>query len=368
MKFTAFQDKLNKGLGYALKVISRNVSLPILENFLLKTESGRLKITATNLEEAIEVRVAGKIEKEGEVTVPANVFSNLISNLNDQKITLELKENILHITSDDFSAEIKGQETDDFPVIPEVEAGSEFTFKTEEIKQGLNQVLNIVTSSGTRPELSGVYFRFTGNKELKVVATDSFRLGEKTISAPDDDSDAHSFILPFRAASELNRLLDAAGEDFALRFDKNQALFDLDGVRLTSRLIEGNYPDYEQIIPDEFTTEVTVPKEELIKKIRLVSTLASDSNAVSIDLDADKGSVLMHTSSSAKGASKSSLQEASIKGDSVKISFNWRYLMDGLSNLEGEKVVFRLNGSDKPSLLRTEEDTSYFYIAMPIRE
>lgn len=376
MKFTAFQDKLNKGITLAIKVVARNVSLPILENFLLKTEAGRLKILATNLEQAIEIRVAGKIEKQGQTTVPANILAGLISNLNEQKITLELKNNLLKITSNDFEGEIKAQDPDDFPVIPEVKQENSFTFKTEKIKQALDQLLNIVPAGGTRPEISGIVFRFLGS-ELKMAATDSFRLAEKALklssktqsqASQQSEAEEPSFILPFRAAAEVNRLLEAAGEEFELSFDKNQALFNLNGVRLTSRLIEGNFPDYEQIIPEKFTTELLIDKQELLKKIKLVSVLASESNAVAFALNASSGSALITAASSAKGASQATLQQAGVKGESVKVSFNWRYLSDGLNNLDGDRLVFRLNGSERPSLMKTQENQDYFYLVMPIRE
>jgi DNA polymerase-3 subunit beta len=371
LKFTAFQDKLSRGLSLALRIISRNISLPILENFLLKTEAGRLSVLATNLEEAIEVKIAGKVVSVGKITIPAGIFSSIVSNLPEEKITLEAKDKILEITSLDYKAELKIQGAEDFPVFPELKPEVIFELNSKEIKKGLEQVLNIVTVSGVRPEISGVFWRFL-DKELKLVATDSFRLGEKTIQlknkAAEKDLDSNfSFILPLRAAVELNRLLEAAGETFKLSFDKNQALFDLDGIKLNTRLLEGNYPNYEQIVPEKFETEFSIDKAELFKKVRLVSILASDSYAIHLDLDSAKNEIKLQAASSVTGRSVVLLKR-NVKGNSAQASFNWRYLIDGLNNLEDDQVVFRLNGSSRPAMLKSKSHSDYFYLAMPIKE
>lgn len=373
MKFICVREKLLKSFNLASHIVSKNISLPILGNFLIETDTNKLKISATNLETAISVWVSGKTESEGKVCVPASVLTQAVSNLQSDNVELEAVEKYnIKISSSDFEGVIRGNPADDFPAIPSVQKTYSVTLPVSLLKEALGQLMNIITISETRPEISGVLFSFAKN-QLKFVATDSFRLGEKTIIFTDKSSKVSgkeslkSFILPLKGVSELLKTLDAEKDVVSIFYDENQALFVLDGVHLVSRLIGGQFPDYEKIIPSEFMTEVLVNKEELIKKIKAVSIFSSRTNDIKLEMNSKDQKIIMESASSDTGQSKSTIS-CSITGDSAQITFNWRYLLDGLMNLTTDQAILRFNTGQKPALFRGKGDKSYFYLVMPIRE
>lgn len=373
MKFTCIREKLLKSFNLAGHVVSKNISLPVLGNFLIETDKGKLKISATNLETALCVWIAGKAEGEGKVCLPAGILTAAVSNIKSDKAVLEVIEGSnAKLSAGDFEAVIRGNLVDEFPSIPSVEKNNSITLPAPLISEALNQLINIVTISETRPEISGVLFSFS-DKRLKLVATDSFRLGEKTIALSDaalsstGKESPKSFILPLKGVAELLRVLDSEKDMLSVVYDENQALFILDGIHLTSRLIEGQFPDYEKIIPGEFLTEAMVDRNELIQKIKAVSVFSSRTNDIKIDINPKDQKIILESSSSDTGQSKSFVA-ASITGDSAQIVFNWRYLYDGLTNLATDQAILSFNTGQKPALIRGKGDKSYFYLAMPIKE
>lgn len=368
MKFLSVREKLAKSLGLSQRVIAKNFTLPILESALIETEKGQMKISATNLEMAIRCWVQGKVEKEGSLTVPAAFLLSIVQNLNTEKITLETKGSILHITAEQYRGTIKGQNAEDFPSVPEVKGEVEAVFEGTALYQGLAQLQNIVTISEARPEISGVYVILEGNKGV-LAATDSFRLGEKKISLKGElkgKAEAR-FIVPLRAVQELIRILEGGQQDVVVRIDANQAMFMLPHVQLTTRLIDGVYPDYAKILPKEFTTETVFERGALLDKVRQVSVFSGKTNDIRLHFDAEKQIIVLSASSSEVGEGTTELS-ATIQGESVDIVFNYRYLIDGLQNLSDDKVRFQLNANTKPSLLKAVGDVTYQYIVMPIRE
>ena len=373
MKFTCLREKLLKSFNLASHIVSRNISLPILGNFLIETDKGKLKINATNLETAISIWVSGKLEGEGKVCIPAEILTATISNLKSEKVSLEtIEQNNLKLASNDFEAVIRGNLIDEFPAIPKVQTTTSIALPGSLIAEALKQLVNIITISETRPEISGVLFSFL-DKQLKLVATDSFRLGEKTILLSDEafgemgKNGLKSFILPFKGVNELLRILDSEKDVISIVYDENQALFIANGIHLVSRLIEGQFPDYEKIVPNEFLTEALVNREEFIQKIKAVSIFSSRTNDIKLEINPKDQKIVLESASSETGQSITSVA-ASITGDSAQIIFNWRYLYDGLANLTTDQAILRFNTSQKPALLRGKGDKSYFYLVMPIRE
>lgn len=372
MKFTCLREKILKSFNLASHIVSRNISLPVLGNFLIEIDKGKLKISATNLETALSIWVPGKAEGEGKVCVPAAILTAAVSNLQSEKILLESEGNNLKLTAGDYEAVVRGNLVDEFPAIPTVQKNASLTLPAPLIAEALKQLINIVVISETRPEISGMLFSFS-DKRLKIVATDSFRLGEKTILINSDSLSATTkeslkpFILPLKGVNELLRILDSEKDVATIVYDQNQALFIFDGIHLVSRLIEGQFPDYEKIIPSEFLTEVLVNRAEFMQKIKAVSIFSSRTNDIKIEINPKEQKIILESASADTGQSKSSIP-ASITGDSAQIIFNWRYLYDGLANLTTEQAILRFNTSQKPAFLRGKGDKSYFYLAMPIRE
>src|SRR3989344_1119086 len=263
MKIEILRDNFNNGLSVAQRVVGRNLSLPILDNVLIDANDGFLNITSTNLETTIKIWILSKIIKTGKALVPAKVLLSYISFLPNEKISIEAKDNNLFIDSQNSKTQIQGFNIDDYPIIPDFKQENCLKINNEKFISGLLQVVDIASLSQSRPEISGVYFIFSQNN-LKIVATDSFRLAEKSITLPVAVKKDFSFIMPQKPAKEIIGILEAKEGDLQICFSDNQVLLDFpmkevshSQVQIISRLIEGEYPNYQDIIPTKFKTTAT---------------------------------------------------------------------------------------------------------------
>jgi len=368
MKIICLQENLKNALNTTERIIGRNLTLPILNNLLLETDKGRLKISSTNLEIGINYWISGKIEKDGVITVPAKILSNFVNNLPNKKIEFEVKSGVLYLKCENYRAQIKGQDAKDFPIIPKIQPKITNSIDLDVLKIGLSQVVGVATVSESRPEISGILFNFNKNN-LKLVATDSFRLSEKTINI--ENLEEESVIIPQRTIQELIRILIEVSEfkevnnQVKIVLSNNQVLFDLGDIQLISRLIDGQYPNYQQIIPTSFRTKVILNKEDFIKAIKIASIFSSKINDIKFIISLKKGFEVFAQNTDI-GENKSQIN-AEIEGDPLEISFNWRYILDGLNNITSQKIFFGLNTGDNPVILKPIGDESYLYVVMPIK-
>lgn len=360
MKIIILQENLKKYLNLAEKITGRNLTLPILSNVILTTDKNRLKISATDLDIALNIWVSAKIEKEGSVAVPAKLLNNFINQLPNQKLTLENNNNTLNIKTEGFDSVVNTFNSQDFPLIPKIKNQDFLELENSVFKNSLLQVLNSASISETRPEISGVFFN-----KFKLVATDGFRLAEKNLQGL-LKKPFLSFILPLKAAQELTRFFDLSdGSKTKIFSEDNQVLFDLSNIHLISRLIEGEYPNYEAIIPQNHQTRIILNKEELINKIRIGSVFSSKINDVKIKTNLSENKLdIITKSESGENNSTISLKG---EGEDLEISFNYKYLLDGLLNINGEEVIFEFQNSSNPALLKSQTDPSYLYVVMPLR-
>ncbi|MDD5589566.1 MAG: DNA polymerase III subunit beta [Candidatus Portnoybacteria bacterium] len=365
MKIICLQENLKTSLNIAQNVVSRNLTLPILNNVLLETENGRLKVSSTNLEIGINTWTSGKIEKTGAITCPAKTLTTFINSLPNKKIELEVKGDNLSIKCETFKASIKGLPADDFPLIPKLKERPIFSFKNNEIfKNDLAQVIGAAAASESRPEISGIFFSLD-KEAVKIVGTDGFRLAEKTIRQNNGPASPLSFIVPQRTIQELIRILsEKGGQEMNMVLGSSQILFDMGDVQLISRLIDGQYPDYQQIIPKGFETKATVLKDEFTNNVRIASIFSSKVNDIQLTLKDSK--IEFSAQDADLGENKSQL-EAQIQGKGVQMSFNFRYLLDGLSNIPTKQVFVGLNAENSPAILKPVGDDSFLYVIMPIK-
>jgi len=283
MKIICLQEKLKNAINLVEKIAGKNINLPILNNLLLETDKGRLKISATDLEIAIVFWLTAKIEKTGKVTVPASILNNFISSLPREKIYLESEKQNLKIKCNNFQAQIKGLDPNDFPIIPHIKGEELLKLKTGVLKKALTQVYAAASFTDTRPEIAGVFLKISRDGIIRFVATDSFRLAEKVLKNPISVNKDISFIIPRKAILELVRTLEINNKDVSIVLQDNQLLFDIDKeIYLISRLIEGHFPDYERIIPTEFATEVLLEKKKVIEAVKLASLFAGKTNDVKL--------------------------------------------------------------------------------------
>lgn len=365
MKIVCLQENLKQNLNLAQNIVGRNLTLPILNNLLLQTESGRLKISATNLEIGINIWTPGKIEKDGALTVPAKVFASFVNNLpGGKKVEIEAKGNNLSIKCENYKAVIKGLPADDFPLIPKIKDELIAEFDGLVLKGGLEKVVATAAVSELRPEITGVLFRFDKNN-LKLAATDSFRLAECALSDFKKKNKAdESFIVPQRTIQELVRILGEKQGQLKLILSNNQILLAGGDFQLISRLVEGQYPDYQQIIPKNHTLQVTADKNELINIVRLAGIFSSKINDAQFIFRDSKLEIISQDSD--LGENKSVLP-IEAKGKDLTVSFNYRYFLDGLQNIEDKKVFIGLSSESAPAILKGASGNNYLYVIMPIK-
>ena len=374
MRFISLQENLKRGLNIVSHVTSKNVNLPILNNILIKAENGNIEFVSTNLEIGVTHQLRGKIEEDGEFTVDSKLISeyaNLLSG--GEKVKLDLKENELSVECGNYKTKIKGESAKEFPLIPTVPRKSFYSCKNSELRKALNSVVFAVSNSENRVELTGVLFSFSKDK-LFLAATDSYRLAERELSIKSDGIDGdQKIIVPAKTVQELLRILNntentEVGEedDFKFYLSENQILFTFDSVELISRLINGHYPDYKQIIPAKSQTDVLIERSELTRAVK-AAALFSKTGINDITLLFSKGKMLVSSFSGMSGESQIEL-EAQVSGIDNEVTINYRYLLDGLNNIEGEMVRLNILNNTTPCVLRPEKDSNYLYIVMPIRQ
>ncbi len=278
MKISSLQENLKNGLLTVSHIASKNINLPILNNIMIEAKQGNIKLITTNLETGITTQIRGKIEKEGVYTVDSKTISDYVALLPNNKIDIEEKENKLIIKTDNYKTAIKGQVADEFPLIPVVEKKEYYKTKLNDFKKAISQVVFAVSTSETRMELSGVLFDFNKEK-LIMAATDSYRLTEKEVKISTNSENGRKIIVPAKTLQELLRILSGMkgenineeGGEIIFYISENQILFTIENTELISRLIEGQYPDYKQIIPDNSETSVLVNKNELLRAVKASS-------------------------------------------------------------------------------------------------
>jgi len=382
MKAIILKEKLNTGISTVIKASGKNLSLPILNNILITTEKNFLNLSATDLELGIKYWILTKVEKEGKITVPSKVLSGFINLLPNEKLTLESRNQILYISSENFKTQIKGQTAEEFPIIPKIENKNFIELNCALFCEGLSQVVDFCVLNQTRPELSGVYLNFQKDK-LQLAATDSFRLAEKSLyfekknTQPTVHTQEFSFILPQKTTRELINILSEKKGKLRLYPSPNQVLFEYPmeetphpQIEIISRLIEGDYPDYQEIIPKKYQTQMVCSKNELLNQIKAASIFSGRSNDVKIKVDFKKGGVEIISQNPEYGENLSFLRGDLKKEQGIQemeVSFNYRFLAEGLLNIPSPKVIFELNGEDGPAVLKPEGDPNYIYVVMPIK-
>ncbi len=367
MNIICLQENFKKALNIVERIIGRNLTLPILNNVLLSIENNKLKISSTNLEIGINCWIPGKIKERGSITVPAKLINDFVNNLPNEKIELRVKDKQLELKCKKFKSILKGLSADDFPIIPKIKLQPLINIKNNLLKNSFIQVVEMASTSESRPEISGIYINFYKNT-IKLAATDSFRLAEKNIEINSKELKEQSIIIPQRTVLEVIRILSEKKEqeEVKITLSNNQILFDFNNTQIISRLIDGQYPDYQQIIPSNSETEVIINRAELINNIKVASLFTGKVNDIKIFVDPKKSIIEISSKDADIGENKSKI-EAEIKGKEVEVIFNYRYILDGLNNIYSDKVIIGLNDNTKPVLIRPVGDINYSYIVMPIK-
>lgn len=362
MKLQVTQENLSKALGSVARIANTRNTLPILGNVLLKTVDNRLSVSATNLDIAITHYIGSKVATEGAITVPARLMQDFVSSLPSGIINLELDENKLHITADQYKSTINGVAADDFPVMPAISSGTEWQIPAITFKKGLQQTVLAASNDEARPVLTGVYLH--GHEGmLYLVATDSYRLAEKALTKFKENI---SLLIPAGAMQDLLRILGDGDEVINVTHDDQQVLFRVGEVELVSRLIDGAYPDYRKLIPAEFAVTATLSRDDFTNITKVSSLFARESaGSVTIKVDELTKQVSINSIASQLGENTASAS-ADVVGTG-EVTLNSRYLLDALHVLAGDTVTFQFNGKLDPSLLSDPKNNDYKHIVMPLR-
>jgi len=363
MKLTCKQKDLSAALSIVNRAISSGSTLPVLNNILIKAEGKKLFFTATNLEIAINYSIEADIQNEGAITIPAKVFTNYVSLLKPGEVVLEVTEGLtLNVKSEHENIKIKGINTDEFPLIPQIEKNESFKISAKTLKEMANQVTFSASNNLSRPVLMGVLFELKDNM-FKMVTTDSYRLSEKSVDLKSDIE--VSCIVPSRTVSELAKVLDDSKDEVVIYTSKNQVLFEYKTLSLTSRLIEGSFPDYKKIIPKESKTSVKVNKDEFMLGVKKTNLFVREHNSgIKVDLGSKK--MLLQTEENQVGEGRVELP-VDIQGEDNEIALNAQFLLDVLSQLKDNEIIFEVDGKLSPVTIKSEKGDGYLHIIMPLR-
>lgn len=375
LKIFSLQENLKQGLALVGRVAGKNANLPILNNVLIRADEGKIRLVATNLEVGVSSTVRGKIEREGVFTVNSKIITDCVNLLPNKKIGLDQQGSDLAVDCENYQAKIKGQPADEFPLIPEVDKKNFFSAPAETVKTAISQVIFATAQSETRLELSGVLFSFAGGC-LTLAATDSYRLAERKIQLKSNSEEEKKIIVPAKTLQELLRVLsvnlnsevEESGQEIKFYISDNQILFTYGSTELVSRLIEGQYPDYQQIMPTVSKTKIAIDRQELIRAVKMSSLFSKAGiNDVNLDFPLGKNQVVISAVSGQTGENITNLP-ANVSGDDNSIVVNYRYLLEGLSIIESETVKIEVIDGNTPCIIKSEQDASYLYIIMPIKQ
>ena len=367
MKLFCSQRDLETALNIVNKAISSNNTLPVLNNILVKAEGKKLYFSATNLEIAISYFVEADVRSEGAITIPAKLITSYVSLLTDEKVELSIGDGMtLLVQSSTSTTKIKGISADEFPLIPKVDAEHSFNLNTTELDNAISETVFAASTNVSRPVLAGVYFIVDGG-DVKMVATDSYRLAERGMALDKKIDGKFTCIIPAKTVSELGKITNRSeAKDVAVSVSKNQVLFKTGNVELVSRLIEGKFPEYERIIPKEGKTTVEVSVEDLSLVLKRVSLFAKENNN-SIKLGAtNDGEMTVSTEETKVGEEKAEVV-IKMEGENNKISLNSQYLLDGLTYITDDKIKIEMNDKLSPAVIKPVKREDYVYIIMPLK-
>ncbi|HUD03999.1 MAG TPA: DNA polymerase III subunit beta, partial [Candidatus Paceibacterota bacterium] len=363
MKFECVKDRFVDVLGKIERITSKNQTLPVLSCVYLEAKENNVVLKSTNLECGLEISVPAKVISPGSLAIPASVLLSFVNSIKDKNITFEAKDGNLSIVTKHHTGTIKSLPHDDFPLIPKIDLKNTIAISITSILKGLKSVWYSASTSTIKPELSSVYV-YKSDNDLVFVSTDSFRLAEKKISLK-GLKDIKPIIIPVKNVGDIIKTLDGGTEGIHVAFDKNQIAFSSPSTYLVSRIIDATFPDYQQIIPKSFLTEVVVLKQDLIDTLKSLIVFSDKFHQLNIKVEPEKKLLVLQSKNNDVGESLSTL-EGAVTGDSVDMNFNQRYVVDCLQSIEGDSVSLLFGGSMKPLVVRGISDPSFTYLVMPM--
>lgn len=365
MELSVTQENFARALGAVGRVTSTKTQLPILGNILLRTDGNRLLVAATNLEVASTQYIGAKISKPGAITIPSRLITEFVSSLPKDTIEIKVINDNIHIKSGKYSSIINGVIADEFPELPTINEKSSISYsiKTDDFKEAVNQTIVAASSDSTRPVLTGVYWHsFEGG--LYLAATDGYRLAERRLVETTSEVSA---IIPIQSLQEVLRTIVEDSDTVDILFDETQVRFRINEAEIISRLIDGNFPDYRQLIPKQSDISSISDRQEFTRVTKIAGLFARESGgSVTVTVDPNKNTISLHSIASELGENTSEV-DAEIKGEG-QITLNSRYLSEALSVIEGDKIELSFSGKLSPCILKSSgKNTDYYHVIMPLK-
>lgn len=373
MKFTCMQENLEQGLGIVSKAVSASTPLPILSNVLIETEEGRLKLTTSNTETSISCYVGASVDKEGAITVPANLLKEFVSNLNTPHIEVELKDSKLHLTAGKNKSRLHGIAASSYPELPTTpDDAAVIELDPQVFASAVSLVAFSAAADDSRPILSGILLKYKDGN-LTLVSADGFRLSERAIKVG-ANLEPFEIVVPAKTLIEVSRIFSKSTDPikFVISEDNNMALFESNDIYIYTRILEGQFPDYEKLIPDGHEVEAEFSAQDLLEAVRLNNVFAKRRQDIHSPITVKfnpEGLVKVNSISQETGRNDSEI-ECSIEmsgEDEVEMVFNSRFLLDVLTNVKSDRLVFSSKGNLTPGVIKSSEDTDYIHLIMPIR-
>lgn len=366
MKLEVKFKKLREAISLVDKVAHKHQTLPVLACIFMDITKNNITLKSTNLDVGVEVTIPIKSDGVGSIAVPAQTLSSFLSQINDTNdiVSMEIVSGNVHIRTSKSKGVIKTIPIDDFPSIPKVQNGQEYKISTEDFIHGLKSVFYSASISNVKPELSSVYV-YKNNEYLTFVATDSFRLAEKKIKISGTTS-INDILIPHKNIQDIIRVLESFTSPATVNVNKNLISFENEGIYIVSRIIDGVFPDYKQIIPKTFNTEVVALKQDIVNALKISNIFSDKFNQVHLTIDPKQKLFEIQTKNSDIGENQT-VVDAALTGDAMEINFNYRYLTDGFQSIDADSVTLQMNGLNKPVVIKpVSGDQTFLYLVMPM--
>lgn len=372
MKFSCTQENLQRAIATIAHLASKNTHLPILRNVLLIATEAGVDLVTTDLEIVLRVHMRAKVEKKGMFTVPAAIFFGYIQLVKTERIDIELIENEIVLHAGENKTKIKGQSADEFPPLPEKISGLTIHVPSQELQQAMKKTIVAVSTDQSRPELTALFFSVDDGK-IYFVATDTYRLAEKKVFLQKQEEQKKvSLLLPAPAVQEMSRIFNGIEEDVEIIISENQVHCSSNEIEMTTRIIEGEFPDYTQVIPQQHRTRILVDTQECINAIK-ASSVFTRTGIFDINVHVSKEeSVLTFTSVNTQLGENITKIHCTVEGDSNNIVFNYKYVLDALGNINTPQTEIRFIDNEQPAIFipvleNDQETASYLHLIMPIK-
>lgn len=373
MKIEILQENFSKALNHVVKAVSSRPNIPVLANVLIQTEKGKIRLSTTNLEIGINSWVGADIKQEGSITVSARLLSEFVNSVKSGKMTLEQVDQSLEVTSVDNHAQFFIIPAEDFPNVPRAEKDPILKVNAFSFADAISRTVFATATDDSRPVLTGVLFEVEA-KAMRMVGVDGFRLSKIDLNLDEEVKESFKEIVPAKSLQEVERIIrDVLSEEDVIEIymlgDKNQILFKIGDEELSSRLIEGEFPDYNQIIPKDKSNSFTVLKEELQNSVKIIMIFAKNiiGNKTKFSMNSTSKKVTLSANVVDVGNNESSVQISKTEGESLDTAYNAKFLMDMINSMKSDEIVYETSGITAPGVFKDKKDKSYLHIIMPMR-